>query len=377
MSEINNTINTEKKQYQHLTKNDRAKIQSLIEQKDENGKRLFNNTYIAKYIGVDKSTISRELKRIKSKINIRTGKIKNKPYNANDAQDDYRFKRAMSKAHYILDNFPKLKKYIEDRILKDKWSPDAIAGYIDSHKLYLNNGFTSISTTTIYRAIHYGLLKVKKSDTRRMTKFEKSGKYTSNNKLPENKLSYSIELRPDDINERQSIGHWELDTVISSSKGTHRCLMTLTERKSRYEIIGILNAKTKEEVILKFKKIKDYLKENINKIIKSITTDNGTEFTGFLNIIEITGAKLYFCHPYASCEKGTNEKHNSIIRYFIPKSNLIENYSTENINDICNWMNNYPRKILNYLTPKEFLEKELNNKDLFDKITNIQKAINV
>lgn len=377
MSEINNTINTEKKQYQHLTKDDRSKIQSLIEQKSENGKRLFNNTYIAKYIGVDKSTISRELKRIKSKINIRTGKIKNKPYNANDAQDDYRFKRAMSKAHYILDNFPKLKKYIEDRILKDKWSPDAIAGYIDSHKLYLNNGFTSISTTTIYRAIHYGLLKVKKSDTRRMTKFEKSGKYSSNNKLPENKLSYSIELRPNDINERQSIGHWELDTVISSSKGTHRCLMTLTERKSRYEIIGILEAKTKEEVILKFKKIKDYLKENINKIIKSITTDNGTEFAGFLNIIKITGAKLYFCHPYASCEKGTNEKHNSIIRYFIPKSDLIENYSTENINDICNWMNNYPRKILNYLTPKEFLEKELNNKDLFDKITNIQKAINV
>lgn len=376
MSEVNNNIKKEKNQYSHLTKEDRAKIQSLIEQKDENGKRLFNNTYIANYIGVNKSTISRELKRIKSKISIMSGKIKNRPYNAKDAQSDYEFKRAMSKANYILDEYPKLKKYIEDKILIEKWAPDVIAGYIISHQLYLKEGFTTISTTTIYRAIHYGILKVKKEDTRRMIKFEKKGKYSSKNELPVSKISYSIELRPNDINNRETLGNWELDTVISTSKGTHKCLMTLTERKTRYEIIGILEAKTKEEVILKFRKIKDYLKNNINLIFKSITTDNGSEFAGFLEIINITKAKFYFCHPYASCEKGTNEKHNSIIRYFIPKSSLIENYTVEQINYICKWMNNYPRKILNYKTPLEVLEKELNNKKMFDRITNIQKAIN-
>ena len=200
MSETNNTIKLKKNQYHHLTKDDRAKIQSLIEQVDENGKRMFNNSYIANYIGVNKSTITRELRRIKSKINIRSGKIKNKPYNADDAQNDYEFKRSMSKANYILDDFPKLKEYIENKILKDKWSPDAIAGYIISHELYKQDGFTSISTTTIYRAIHYGLLKVKKEDTRRMTKFEKSGKYSKKGQLPDNKISFSIELRPDDIN---------------------------------------------------------------------------------------------------------------------------------------------------------------------------------
>ena len=332
MSKINNTTKTKENQYHHLTKEDRAKIQSLIEQKDKSGKRLFNNTYIANYIGVHKSTITRELKRIKSKINIRTGKIKNKPYNAYD----YEFKRGMSKANYILDDFPKLRKYIEDKILIDKWAPDAISGYINSHKLYMKDGFTSISTTTIYRAIHYGILKVKKEDTRRMTKFEKSGKYSTKGKLPESKLSYSIELRPKDINNRESFGNWELDTVISTTKGNHKCLMTLTERKTRYEIIGVLEAKTKEEVICKFKMIKKYLKENIKEIINSITTDNGGEFAGFLEIIKITGAKFYFCHPYASCEKGTNEKHNSLIRYFIPKSSLIENYTVNEINDIAN-----------------------------------------
>jgi len=377
MSETNNTIKLKKNQYHHLTKDDRAKIQSLIEQVDKNGKRMFNNSYIANYIGVNRSTITRELRRIKSKINIKSGKIKNKPYNADDAQNDYEFKRAMSKANYILDDFPKLKEYIENKILNDKWSPDVIAGYIVSHELYKQDGFTSISTTTIYRAIHYGLLKVKKEDTRRMTKFEKSGKYSKKGQLPENKISYSIELRPDNINDRESFGNWELDTVISTTKGVHRCLMTLIERKTRYEIIGILEAKTKEEVIIKFKKIKEYLKKNIKSIINSITTDNGSEFAGFKEIIEITGAKFYFCHPYASCEKGTNEKHNSIIRYFIPKSTLIENYTIDEINNICHWMNNYPRKILDYYTPQEVLQKELNNQKLFDKIINIQEAINV
>ena len=377
MSETNDTINLKKNQYHHLTKDDRAKIQSLIEQLDENGKRLFNNSYIARYIGVNRSTITRELRKIKSKINIRSGKIKNKPYNADDAQNDYEFKHSMSKANYILDDFPKLMEYIENKILKDKWSPDAIAGYIISHELYKQDGFTSISTTTIYRAIHYGLLKVKKEDTRRMNKFEKSGKYSKKGQLPDNKISFSIELRPDDINDRESFGNWELDTVISTTKGVHKCLMTLTERKTRFEIIGILEAKTKEEVIVKFKKIQEYLKKNIKSIINSITTDNGGEFAGFLEIIEITGAKFYFCHPYASCEKGTNEKHNSIIRYFIPKSTLIENYTVKEINDICHWMNNYPRKVLDYFTPQEVLQKELNNQKLFDKIINLQEAINV
>lgn len=376
MSEVNNIIKSKKNQYKHLTKEDRVKIETLINIFDNDGKRVYSNVYIANSLGVHKSTITRELRRIKSKINIRSGKIKNKPYNADDAQDDYNFKRGLAKAKYIVDKYPKLKKYIEDKILIDKWAPDVIAGYIESHQLYLKDGFTSISTTTIYRAIHYGLLKVRKEDTRRMTKFEKTGKYSTKGKLPESKLAYSIDLRPDDINKRKFFGNWELDTVISSSKGNHKCLMTLTERKTRYEIIFILECKTKEEVILKFKKLKDYLKDNINKAINSLTTDNGTEFSGFKEIIEITKAKLYFCHPYASCEKGTNEKHNGIIRYFIPKGDLIENYTPDQINKICNWMNNYPRKILNYQTPQEYLKKELNNNNLFNKIINIQKAIN-
>ena len=126
MSEKNITIKTNKKQYHHLSKDERIKIETLVSQVDINGKRLYSNKYIANYIGVDKSTIGRELKnRIKSKIYIRTGKITNKPYNANDAQNDYIYKRAMSKANYKLEKYPKMKKFIQDKIVNDQWMPDA------------------------------------------------------------------------------------------------------------------------------------------------------------------------------------------------------------------------------------------------------------
>lgn len=379
MSKKNNNIKSEKNQYfKQLTRDDRAKIELMLSMKDENGNRLYNQSDIARELHVHRSTISRELKRRYTKINPITNKQKTLPYNVEDAQKDKNFKRGLSNAKYIVEEYPKLKKYIEDKILINGWAPDVIAGRIEKEKLYLQKGFTSISASTIYRAIHLGLLKVKKSDTRRMEKFHSKGKDDLNDlhDVPENKKAYSIELRPDDINNRLFIGHWELDTVIGTKEGKHRCLMTLTERKSKFEIIIVLESKTKEEVVLKFKKIKKYLKKKINKVMKSLTTDNGSEFAGFLDIIKTTGASLYFCHPYASGEKGTNEKNNGMIRYFIPKGNLIENYTSEEIYKIAKWMNNYPRKSLNYLSPAEVFKKELNDDELYNKIVDMQKKIN-
>ena len=152
--------------------------------------------------------------------------------------------------------------------------------------------------------------------------------------------------------------------------------MTLTERKTRFEMVFKLKAKTAKEVVDKFNQIKDFLKKNFDKIFKSLTTDNGTEFSDFLSIIENTKAKIYFCHPYCSGEKGTNEKHNGMIRYFIPKGSPIENYSYNDINKIVNWMNNYPRKILNYKTPLEALLEEFNDKSVLNKIYKLQEKVN-
>lgn len=378
MSRNNIKLKTNKNQYHHLKRDQRAQIELLINEVDEKGKRIYSNTEIAAKLGVHRTTIWRELKnRIKSKINIKSGKIKNNPYNVEDAQYDADYKRAFSKATYIVEQYPKLAKFIEDKIKIDKWAPDVIAGYIETHQLYLKDGFTSISTSTIYRAIHYHLLKINKNDTRRMNKFKTENDcYQVKKTIVESKKNNSIELRPEFINNRERFGDWELDTVVSTSKGKHQCLMTLTDRKIRFEIIARLDGKTKEDVINKIKRIKKILKNNLNEIIKSISTDNGSEFSAWKEIQKILNTTVYFCHPYASFEKGTNEKHNGIIRYFIPKGKLIENYSNKEINDIANWMNNYPRKIFGYKTPLEMLKEEINDDNLFNKIINIQKELN-
>ena len=376
MSKNNNTLNQKEKQYHHLTKNDRIKIESLINQKDKNGKRLFNNTYIANYLGVHKSTISRELKnRKKEKMYIRTGKTKTMPYTAQYAQENADFKRGLSKGEYKLRKNKKLAKFIEDKIKVDKWAPDAIVGYMKTHNYFELDGFESITTPTIYNAIRYGIINVKLEDTRRM-KYKAEYEYHNKSDLPKSKAEYSINNRPEEIDKRLYFGHFELDTVIGTSKGNHECLMTLTERKTRFEIIFKLKGKTSEEVVNKFNKMKEFMKINYDKIFKSITTDNGTEFSDFLNIIKDTKTKIYFCHPYCSGEKGTNEKHNSIIRYFIPKGTLIEKYSYKDINKIAEWMNNYPRKILNYKTPLEALQEEFNDKSILNKIYKLQEKIN-
>lgn len=376
MSKANNTLKKKENQYHHLKESDRAKIQSLIEQTDKNGKRLFNNTYIANYLGVHKSTISREIRnRIKSKIVIRTGRIINKPYNAIDAQNNYNFKRSLSKGEYKLRKYSKMANFIENKIKIDKWAPDVIVGYMKSHNYFEKDGFCKISVPTIYNAIRYNIIDVKLEDTRRM-KYKKEYEYQEKNSLPISKISYSIENRPDEIDKRLVFGHFELDTVIGTRRGKHECLMTLTDRKTQFEIIFKLQFKTAEEVVKKFNQIKSFMKSNYNKVFKSLTTDNGSEFSDFLGIIADSKTNIYFCHPYCSGEKGTNEKNNSLIRYFIPKKTLIENYSFEDINNIANWMNNYPRKKLNYKTPLEAFLEEFNDKSVINKIYKLQEKVN-
>lgn len=376
MSKKNDTPKNKEKQYSHLTRDQRCQIETLVHQKDENGRRMYTNAYIAEYVGVSPSTISRELKkRIKSKIVIMTGKIINKPYNANDADNDYLYKRKLSRAKYKLEQYPKMAKFIENKILKDKWAPDAIVGYMKRHQYFGRDGFCKISTPTIYNAIRNGIISVRLEDTRRMKDTPKY-EYHEKKNLSLSKQHYSIDLREDDINDRRTFGHFELDTVLSKSSGSHECLLTLTERKTRFEIIFKLQSKTSDEVVKKMNMLKIFLKKHINKLIKSLTTDNGTEFSDFLEIIKNTKAKIYFCHPYCSGEKGTNERHNGIIRYFIPKGTLIEEFSYKDINKIADWMNNYPRKILDYRTPLEALLEEFDDKAVINKIYKIQEKVN-
>lgn len=375
MSEVNNTIKKGKNQYHHLTEEDRIRIQTLVNQKDSNGKRLFNNSYIANYLGVNRSTISRELRKRKSyRFMVRSGKTIEKPYNATDAQKDYLFKRGLSKGEYKLKKYNKMAQFIEDKIKLEKWSPDAIAGFMKTHNYFIKDGFCSISTPTIYNAIRHGIINVKIEDTRRMKEIP-DYKY-HNNSLPTSKIPYSIETRPDEINSRQVFGHFELDTIISKRNGKHHCLLTITERKTRFEIILRISSKSSDDVVNKINQLKIFFNKHYNKVFKSFSTDNGSEFADFLGIISNSKTNIYFCHPYCSGEKGTNEKHNSIIRYFIPKGTLIETISDVQLNYIASWMNNYPRKILNYKTPLEALLEEFDDKSIINKFYKLQDKVN-
>lgn len=376
MSDTNNTLNKKKNQYHHLTEKDRATIQALIEQKNKKGKRLFNNTYIANYLGVHRSTISRELKNRKSyRFMVRSGKTIPKPYNAVDAHNNYLFKRGLSKGEYKLRKYSKMAKYIEDKIKIDKWAPDVIVGYMKVHNYFQREGFCDITVPTIYNAIRLEIIDVKIEDTRRM-KYKSEYTYKDKSQLSISKIPYSIENRPEEVNNRTVFGHFEIDTVIGTRRGKHECLLTMTERKTRFEIIFKIASKTSENIVNKINQIKKFMNKHYDKIFKSFSTDNGSEFSDFLGIIKDSKTKIYFCHPYCSGEKGTNEKSNSMIRYFIPKRTLIENYSFEDINNITNWMNNYPRKILNYKTPLEAFLEEFDDKSVINKLYKLQEQVN-
>src|SRR5574344_1566724 len=161
MSKTNITTKITKKQYHHLIKDDRNKIEALINAKDEKGKRFFNNTYIADYLKVNKSTVSRELNKSKSyKFMVRSGKTFEKPYNAIDANKDYLFKRGLSKGEYKLRKYKEMANFIENKIKKDKWVPDAIVGYMKTHNFFSKKGYCSITTPTIYNAIRYKIINV-------------------------------------------------------------------------------------------------------------------------------------------------------------------------------------------------------------------------
>lgn len=156
----------------------------------------------------------------------------------------------------------------------------------------------------------------------------------------------SIEDRPQTINDRTEPGHWEMDLVIGKTK-SRAVLLTMTERQSRREIIIKLPDKSKNSVIKALAQIKEP--------IRTITTDNGPEFLDYDQIrATLPGLqKVYYCHSYASWEKGTNERHNRMIRQWYPKGTDFGQITQEELDDLADFMNNYPRRVLGWRSPAE------------------------
>lgn len=170
----------------------------------------------------------------------------------------------------------------------------------------------------------------------------------------------SIENRPKEVEERQKVGDWEIDTVYSS-KDDKSCLFTLTERKTRAEIV----IKTPDRTARSIDRAMDRLERRLGaptfrKIFRTITCDNGVEFSDWEYLEKSrfnkgSRTELFFAHPYSSWERATNENMNRMIRRWIPKGDDIGLYSDEEIDFIEDWVNNYPRKMFGGLSTLEYI----------------------
>jgi IS30 family transposase len=167
-------------------------------------------------------------------------------------------------------------------------------------------------------------------------------KYWKNKKILELE---SIENREEEINNRERVWDYEVDLIVS--RKSKSVILNVVDRKSRISFTKKLASKSKEVV-------KEALREILRwKEVKSITTDNGTEFTDLIDICKELWIKWYRCHPYSSWEKWSVEVNNGYIRRYIPKWVDIEDYSEEYIEEITRKINNLPRKLLWYKTPEE------------------------
>lgn len=176
----------------------------------------------------------------------------------------------------------------------------------------------------------------------------------------------SIEKRDESILSRTEFGHWEMDTV--KGKVHSKCsLLVFTERKTRKELIFKLEHHDAQNVVAQLDKLEKKLKKNFAKIFKSITCDNGTEFARAEDLERSCIYKnkkrtnVYYCHPYTSCERGSNEVANKLIRRHIPKGTCFDDISIEKVKNIEKWMNGYPRRIFSYRTADDMFKEEISS----------------
>ncbi len=322
------------KNYRHLNQKDRDRIDAL----HNNGAKQKD---IARIMGVDKSTISREIKRNRRRKRVKGG-IEYERYEAAAAQQKAYVKRKYAKyqGKKINENNG-LRNYIIEH-LKKHWSPDEISGRMRKTKQPFR-----ASKTTVYEWLYSnrGQYYCRYLYSRRY-KPKKMRKNKAKKVMIPNKRG--LELRPKGANNRTRYGHYESDTVVSGRKtGSRQALSVAYERKAKYvsiEKIQNLKPESNNQAVMKMK----------NRIkIKSTTMDNGIENTKY----EETGIPSYFCDSYSAWQKPGVENANKMIRRFIPKGCDIGNYSREYVKMVENIINNKPRKSLNYKTALEVMRE--------------------
>ena len=312
--------------YKQLTQEQRYQIYVLM-------KMGHYQTEIAKCIGVDKSTISRELKR-------------------NHGQRGYRPKQAhslaMSRRRQGQRRIQSVTWALIEAKIRLEWSPEQISGWLLKH-----HGI-QVSHEWIYQY----LLSDKQAggDLHKHLRCQKKrrkryGSHDRRGKLP-NRVS--IDERPEIVDQRKRIGDWEVDTIIGSR---HRqAIVTLTERKSRFALLRKVEQR-KADVVSDA--VIDLL-QPVTDRSHTITGDNGKEFAEHERIADGLGIDFFFAHAYAAWERGANENMNGLVRQYIPKNRDLVSVTDDEVLQIINRLNHRPRKCLDFRTPFEvFFERSV------------------
>jgi len=303
--------------YTQLAQEQRYQIYALM-------KQGCNQSEIAHFLGVHKSTVSRELRRNRGQ----------RGYRPQQAQRWAEGRRQGGQPRIE----PAVWRLVEGQLCQD-WSPEQISLWLDQQGLQLSH-------ERIYQYVYadkggggdlYRHLRCQKKRRKRYGNYDRRGKIPGQT---------SIEQRPAVVDQRSRLGDWEVDLMIG--QGHSGALITLTERKSRFTLIRGVASKAAEQVT---QTIVDLLSGVGHRA--TITSDNGREFAGHQAIAAALGIDFYFAHPYASWERGTNENTNGLIRQYLPKNRDLSTLTTQEELFIMDRLNLRPRKCLGVRTPFE------------------------
>lgn len=308
--------------YRQLTSEERYALSTLR-------KQGYGVRRIARALHRAPSTISRE---------VRRNSRKDGGYRPSTAHDFARWRRARSRRNQ---RFTDADWSLVRARLHEQWSPEQIAGRLK------RDGLLHISHESIYRHIwhdkrrggsQYKLLR--QAGKKRRKRY---GAYDSRGRLAGKR---HISARPAAVESRDEIGHWEIDTVLGTTKP---CIVTLVERVTGYILIGKLESRTVAEL----NRATVALIRAAPLPVRTITADNGTEFHGYKQIETATNARFFFATPHHSWERGSSENANGLIRQYLPKRTSMTRLSKARCEAIALQLNSRPRKRLDYLTPEE------------------------
>lgn len=336
--------------FQHLTMSERITLEYMHNRLRQSPRS------IAAELGKHPSTIYREIKRGLCEQKDSEWRIY-EAYSAQLAQMRYEENAQTKGARLKIGKDHDLAAFIETMIADEKYSPAAVLGKIQDDGLQFS---VTLSHATLYRYIDDNLfLRITNKDLP-LGKRPKKQKYDKVRRISyQQPLEPSIDDRPEYIANRDEFGHWEMDTVVGKAKGKSTCLLVLTERMTRFELVYKIQQKSARCVVRALDKIERRFDGAFSDVFKSIATDNGCEFSDGNGIRKKGRTILYKCHPYSSWERGSNENANKLIRRFIPKGTDISKYTHKEIERIEHWMNNYPRRILGYTTSKKLFDAEV------------------